>query len=182
MANHRSIWKKHYGPIPKDENGFSYEIHHIDGNHKNNDINNLKCVTREEHYEIHLQQEDWGAVAAIVKRNKIKLPPEKLSDILSKQALERIEKGTHHFLSEEFIEKQKVRMKNLYLNGKCVIRDPEVVERAQKTRKEGYLKTNNPLSSKNRKEGTCPHCGKTMDIGNLTQHHGDKCKFKNLPR
>jgi hypothetical protein len=66
--HYRKIWETINGPIPKDEEGFSYEIHHIDGNHKNNDINNLKLVTIKEHLEIHLQQEDWFAAALIAKR------------------------------------------------------------------------------------------------------------------
>ena len=32
---HRKIYQEKFGPIPKDEKGRSYEIHHIDGNHKN---------------------------------------------------------------------------------------------------------------------------------------------------
>ena len=44
MNKYRKIWESYYGPIPKDENGISYEIHHIDGNRDNNDINNLKLV------------------------------------------------------------------------------------------------------------------------------------------
>ena len=41
-TNYRKIYEQHYGPIPKDTDGRSYEIHHIDGNHNNNDINNLR--------------------------------------------------------------------------------------------------------------------------------------------
>ena len=37
---HRKIYEQYHGiKIPKD-----MEIHHIDGNHSNNDINNLKLV------------------------------------------------------------------------------------------------------------------------------------------
>ena len=66
--SYRQIWIKNFGPIPKDEEGFSYEIHHIDGNHDNHDLNNLKLVTIREHLEIHLKQEDWFAAALIAKR------------------------------------------------------------------------------------------------------------------
>ena len=51
--NYRKIWIEHNGPIPIDENGRSYEIHHIDGNHSNNHIDNLKCVSIQEHYDMH---------------------------------------------------------------------------------------------------------------------------------
>lgn len=66
--HYRKIWENTYGEIPIDENGFSYEIHHADGNHKNNNIENLQLVTIREHFDIHLQQEDWFAAALIAKR------------------------------------------------------------------------------------------------------------------
>ena len=52
-VNYRKIYEDHYGQIPLDEEGRSYDIHHIDGNHNNNDISNLKAVTIQEHYDIH---------------------------------------------------------------------------------------------------------------------------------
>lgn len=66
--NYRKIWESVYGAIPKDEEGFSFEIHHIDGNHSNNNIENLKLVSIKEHLKIHLEQEDWFAAALIAKR------------------------------------------------------------------------------------------------------------------
>ena len=50
---YRKIYEDHYGPIPKEENGRSYEIHHLDGNSNNNDPKNLIAVTLQEHYNIH---------------------------------------------------------------------------------------------------------------------------------
>ena len=52
MVNYRRIWEKAKGPIPIDENGVSYDIHHIDGNRRNNCIDNLQCVSLKEHFEI----------------------------------------------------------------------------------------------------------------------------------
>ena len=66
--SYRKIWESVYGAIPKDEEGFSFEIHHIDGNHSNNNIENLKLVSIKEHLKIHLEQEDWFAAALIAKR------------------------------------------------------------------------------------------------------------------
>jgi methionyl-tRNA synthetase len=54
--NYRKIWEQAYGPIPKDGDGRTYDIHHIDGNRKNNSIDNLICLTIEDHYKIHLKQ------------------------------------------------------------------------------------------------------------------------------
>jgi hypothetical protein len=100
---YRSLWKEHYGSIPKDENGISYEIHHIDGNSANNDIMNLKCVSIEEHYDIHFQQKDWGACFIIAKR--MKLTKEKISDLASKAgkicAEKQLKNGKHNFLNDD---------------------------------------------------------------------------------
>ena len=67
-AKARNIWTKHNGPIPKDEEGRSYDIHHIDGNNQNDDINNLKAVSLEEHRRIHFEQGDYAAANMIADR------------------------------------------------------------------------------------------------------------------
>ncbi len=64
----RKVWIKANGPIPKDSEGFSYEIHHKDNNPSNNDLVNLEMLTIREHLERHLEQEDWFAAALIAKR------------------------------------------------------------------------------------------------------------------
>lgn len=69
--HHRSIYESYYGSIPKDSLGRSYEIHHIDGDHSNNDLTNLKCVSIQEHYDIHYNQSDWGACLLIARRMEI---------------------------------------------------------------------------------------------------------------
>jgi AraC-like DNA-binding protein len=68
MRNYRKIWQEANGDIPIDENGMSYEIHHIDGNHNNNSLDNLKLVSIQEHYDIHFAQGDILACALISKR------------------------------------------------------------------------------------------------------------------
>ena len=77
--NYRKIWEDNFGPIPRDDDGYSYEIHHIDGNHSNNSLDNLKLVTIKEHLQIHLDQEDWFAAALISKR--IGLGPDYISNL-----------------------------------------------------------------------------------------------------
>jgi hypothetical protein len=95
---HRKIYENHIGSIPKDENNRTYDIHHIDGNHSNNDINNLIAVTIQEHFDIHKTQGNYGACLALAKR--MKLTPEERSEMARKQQLERSKNGTHHFTSE----------------------------------------------------------------------------------
>jgi hypothetical protein len=47
------------------------EIHHIDGNHDNNNITNLQAVTIEEHFEIHRRQGDYAAAFRISQRIEV---------------------------------------------------------------------------------------------------------------
>ena len=49
MTTYRDIWKKAYGAIPKDSDGISFEIHHVDGNRNNNNLTtaNQKTISDE---------------------------------------------------------------------------------------------------------------------------------------
>lgn len=64
------IYKEHYGEIPKDSQGRSYDIHHIDGDYTNNDIYNLVALSIEEHYYLHKEQGDWGGSFCVSKKTK----------------------------------------------------------------------------------------------------------------
>lgn len=66
--NYRKIWEKENGPIPVDGEGRTYEIHHIDGNKRNNSIQNLQCISIEEHFHIHYSQGDYEAANMIADR------------------------------------------------------------------------------------------------------------------
>lgn len=68
---YRWLYKKHFGEIPVDEKGRSYEIHHIDGNRENNSFDNLQCVSIEEHFRIHLTQGDFAAANLIATRMEL---------------------------------------------------------------------------------------------------------------
>jgi len=77
---YRKLWiQYHNRPIPIDANNRTFEIHHVDGNRSNNHIDNLQCLSIEEHYEIHYKQGDWGACVMIAKR--LSLPSDHLSNI-----------------------------------------------------------------------------------------------------
>jgi len=97
--NYHKIYKNHHGPIPKEPNGRSFEIHHIDGNHFNNNPNNLIAVTLQEHYDIHESQGDIGACFLMAKQRKM-LSPEELSELSTKVQKKRVENGSHNFLDK----------------------------------------------------------------------------------
>ena len=69
QVDYRKLWEDyHKQPIPIDEKGRSYEIHHIDGNRANNSIQNLLCVSIEDHWKIHMERGEMGAANLIAKR------------------------------------------------------------------------------------------------------------------
>lgn len=90
---YRRLYEKHFGPIPKDQYGRSYEIHHIDGNHANNSIENLQAVSIEEHYSIHEKNGDWYACLKIGA--KMKMSAQELSEMASRNNKKMLEQGIH---------------------------------------------------------------------------------------
>lgn len=92
---YRKIYENHYGPIPKEQDGRSYEIHHVDGNHENYHITNLIALTLQEHYDIHFSQGNWGACLKMATR--LGLTPQQISEISKRTQHARIENGTHPF-------------------------------------------------------------------------------------
>ena len=99
MSNYRKIYEQHYGPIPKDNDGRTYEVHHIDGNHKNDSPENLIAVSIQEHYNIHYKQGDWAACHRIAV--KMKLSHQEISELATKNNLKRVADGTHPFSLNE---------------------------------------------------------------------------------
>lgn len=93
---YRKIYENHYGQIPTDQNGRTYDIHHIDGNRNNNDPNNLKALSIEEHYQVHLDQGEYSSCIKIAYR--MKLSPETLSELGTKENLKRVKNGTHNWV------------------------------------------------------------------------------------
>ena len=106
--SYRKIYQKHYGKIPVDADGRSYEIHHIDGDHTNNDPSNLKAVSIQEHYDIHYSQGDWYACLLI--SGALKIDPEEKSNLSRLAAQEAVKNGTHNFLGGEIQKKTQRRL------------------------------------------------------------------------
>lgn len=98
IADYRKIYESHNGPIPIDDNGRTYEIHHKDGDHKNLSPDNLIAVTLQEHYDIHYSQGDYGACFYMAKR--LKISPGEKSELARKAALKRVAAGTHNLVGD----------------------------------------------------------------------------------
>jgi hypothetical protein len=185
MSIYRKIYEQHHGLIPVDENGRTYEIHHIDGNHKNNKIENLKAVTIQEHYDIHYSQGDWAACILITRAMNIS-PTEK-SKLAKLNHQRRINNNSHPFLGgsiqkENNIKKVKEGTHN-FLGGKIQ------KENAQRRVADGthhWLSGDLQRVSTNRRleEGThpfqfnwiCEHCGKSgKNKAMYNRWHNGKC-------
>lgn len=159
--NYRKIFINHHGPIPVDQDGRKYDIHHIDGNHSNNNPSNLKAVPLQEHYDIHFSQGDFAACRAIAMR--LKLNKEQISEIARKAALQRLATGNHPFLTPNFSkEVQRKRVENgthhmlggdlqrrLLAEGKNPFSDPNFTGKHSRARvangTHNFLGSNNPV-------------------------------------
>ena len=96
--NYRKIWEEFHGKIPKDDQGRTFDIHHIDGNRKNNSIDNLICLSIEDHYKVHLKQfeetkseKEFRSLVFLMKR--IGINPQNLTGwTVSQEIREKIRK------------------------------------------------------------------------------------------
>lgn len=195
---HVKEWKKHFGEIPKDKDkdGRSYEVHHLDGDISNNSIDNLICISIDEHYELHKNQGDYNAAVLIAFRMKIK--PEDIADTARKGTMKRILAGTHNFQDPNF-------PRSLYHNiGFVVALDTRtnVLVRASKEefdqhdyyvgantgRKQktvhgnrGHNKGKN-WTQKQKRENTveCPYCHKSGDASGMMRWHFENCKYERI--
>lgn len=197
---YRKIYEHHHGVIPKDENGRTYEIHHIDGDATNNDPSNLKAVSVMEHYNIHYSQGDYAACLAISGR--LQTTPEEKSNLASKATRKRMEEGTFHFNSEnakKWSQEQAERGTRYWGSQKQAERlrafNKQLVEKGvhplQGPSNPVHQKVANgshhflgPSSNLKRMQlgthssqikKTCPHCSTVMDSINYAKHHGDNC-------
>lgn len=96
--NYRRIYESHFGSIPKGDDGRSYHIHHLDGNHDNNHYMNLICLSEVEHYEKHLSQGDWKACQILAVRMKKSFSV--ISELARKGAVARVHSGDHNLLAK----------------------------------------------------------------------------------
>lgn len=104
--NYRKIYEQFYGPIPKDENGKSFHVHHIDGDRTNNSPENLIAVNIQDHYNIHYSQGDWGACFKLARL--MNMSATDMTELAKRSNQKQLENKTHPFLDGE-----KTRQRNL---------------------------------------------------------------------
>jgi HNH endonuclease len=182
---YRKIYKEHYGPIPKDQNGRTYDIHHNDGNRQNNSPDNLIALSIQEHYDVHYAQGDYGACLRLTSRMALsqeekvqlsKLEQQKRVNARTHNFLggaiqhKRVKDGTHHLLGGEVTRrKNKIAVENGTHN---LLGGQQQRESAAKLIASGL----HCLLKENRKKVTCPHCGKTGDNNLMKRYHFNNCK------
>lgn len=203
------IWETHYGPRPVDPvTGKKFEIHHIDGDPSNNDIDNMIAVTIKDHYDIHYSQGDWGACHAIALR--MKKTKEEISELARAAQLKKVKDGTHHCLGPEMNRRRIEAGTHHWLDGrKSSETQTALVESgnhhfvSSDWQRENQLRlvtegkhnfTGGKLQRElvksgvhhfvtdnpGKREWTCEHCGKNgHGTTNYLRWHGDNCKHKN---
>lgn len=165
--NYRKIWEENFGEIPKDDEGRSYEIHHKDGNRQNNNVENLSCLSIQEHYNIHYTQGDYGSCVMIAKR--MSLSPDDISKIqigVKRPGVGGVKKGTipwnkgHKGYKLNFTENGKIK-KLESLKKRSIIKDDD----AKIIRQDFNIQT--PINNDN--------IGKTMKNGKTMSYERAFC-------
>lgn len=176
--NYRKIWVKANGPIPVDAEGRSYEIHHIDGNRSNNNLDNLLCLSIKDHFELHYNKGEYFA-----------------ANLISQRLGKPLETGITYTMTE----RQKTSLRESKLGDRNPMKNPETrkkVSDALRGRKKPVeveakrltTRKNNgkpwhtqetKLKMKKPKEKVvCNHCGIVGGISQMKRWHFDNCKQK----
>lgn len=88
-----------------------YHIHHIDGNSDNNEPANLVELSPIEHYQIHKEQEDWGACSLLGL--VVDISPEELYNVQRQHGLNCVKNKTG-FHSDESRAKRSEQSKQMW--------------------------------------------------------------------
>ena len=70
IVDGKKIYRRLYENAHKITLNSNQEIHHIDGNHKNNEITNLLLVSKSEHGKIHAKQKERDIYGRFIKSKK----------------------------------------------------------------------------------------------------------------
>jgi hypothetical protein len=199
MTIYRRVYEAHYGPIPVDEQGRTYDIHHIDGDKTNNYPSNLIALSIQEHYNIHHAQGDWGACLAIMIR--MSKSPEEISKISKQNAKALVERGQHHFLGGKIARRSNQRrltagthhlvggslQRKLVAEGRHNFQSKKHRTIAKNTQKRLLAEGSHNFILSNHKrlkegkhnftqEHICPHCGRLGKGPQMFRYHFDNCR------
>lgn len=163
-GNHRIIYQQHFGHIPLDHSGRTYDIHHWDGNHKNNDPSNLIAVPIGIHFMIHYIKGELGACHAIALR--MKHSSKLISEIMKVENKRRVTNGTHHFLGSKNPQ-HKMVLEGIH---------PFLGNKFKRTNNNLIRLKNGNHPSQIKK--TCPICQKLVDSANYGRWHGKNCNIQ----
>ncbi len=136
MKNYRKVWEKANGPIPIDELGRRYEIHHLDGNRNNNTLSNLVCISIQEHYQLHLGKGDYAAAYRIAQR--MGMSSQVKSELASAANKRRLEESTHPFLDPVVRKKAAAKVAKRIKQGIQGLQDPVINHKAVQAKKQKY--------------------------------------------
>lgn len=141
--SYRKIWEQYHN-TKLDSN---LEIHHIDGNHSNNHPSNLLAVTIEEHLQIHLAQNDYGAAQAIlIRMERTDANIQAIRLAASKHQKSLLQSGLHNFQNRENEIKRRASINRLHADRKesgqgAFLGIKDITENSRKAgKKAAYLK------------------------------------------
>ena len=185
LRGYRRIYENTYGPIPKDQFGRTYEIHHRDGNRRNNDPTNLVALSMQEHYDVHLAQHDWASCLRLSERMKV--PAAEVSRLASLSNQKRVANGTCPFLGGEVQRKLNQRRLTDGTHHFLGNKNPSIQRVLQGTHHLLKRPDGSSVCGDNVKNGShptqklwkCPHCnleGKNAAAGK--RWHFDNCRNK----
>lgn len=176
--NYRKLWIKTYGAIPVDKEGRSFEIHHIDGNRKNNSLSNLQCLSIDDHFYLHYSKGEFYAAHLISQR--MKNSPVKISQFqLNEEAKRKIREsklGDRNPMRNPAVA-QKVANA---LRGRKKAKEADI-KRLETARKNGTLKRTAETKLKMKKPKQkiiCPHCKLEGGFPQMKRWHFNNCKQK----
>jgi uncharacterized protein YeaC (DUF1315 family) len=80
----RQAWIALNGPIPIDEYGVTFDIHHADFNPNNNDPSNWIALSVADHYAVHRENKDW--YSALLISYRLKKKPDDMALVIDEAA------------------------------------------------------------------------------------------------
>jgi hypothetical protein len=171
---YRKLWEQTYGPIPTDNRGRSFDIHHIDGDKHNNNITNLKCVSIEEHYQIHLDQGDHEACHAISLRMGIE-PLKGWHH--SKETINKLSKPKKSKENYKKSEEHRKKIGDANRGKKLPPRSEAWKLNLKKPKSEDFKKkVSQTMKGVSKKLEKCPHCSKVGGVNIMKRFHFNNCK------